>query len=142
RTAAEPVTQPLGRLRQALERQRLFSTSMPAPWPALLSLNAALGREVRLVKLDWRNDSGKFDDEVLRFDARLTDDIKSSDRQAILDRFKQIAQNLVRTMPNYAVSIGRLPFPALPDETLSNSASANTRSSMPTAEILIRRTAL
>jgi hypothetical protein len=140
RSIAEPVTQPLGRLRQALERQRLFAAAVPSPWPVLLSLNATLGSEARLVKLDWRDDSGKFNDEVLLIDARLTDQVSLSDRQAIISRFQTLTETLSRTLPNYAVSIAHYPFPALPHEALSNSASNDIHAaSLPTTEILIRR---
>ncbi len=53
RAKAAPVTEPLGRLRAAVERQRLFELPAPAPWPMLDALRQTLPPATRLAALEW-----------------------------------------------------------------------------------------
>lgn len=138
-TMTAPVTKPLGRLRAALERQRLFNAPMASPWAALRKLNDGLGAETRLVKLDWQDQSGKPADEILHVDARLTSRPDIADREATAARFQQTAHSVAQAMPDYAVEVSRLPFPALPQEALSNGTA--DKKAEATAELSIRRVA-
>jgi hypothetical protein len=126
---AAPVTEPLGRLRQALERQRVFTTPVTEPWAALKLLDQGLGEEARLTKLE------------LRIEARLTEQPNIADREATVSQFRQVAQNLIRALPDYTVEVARYPFPALPREALSNGAPADKNTPADkTAAFTIRRT--
>jgi len=127
RATAAPVTEPLGRLRQALERQRLFSAPAASPWLGLSLLNTGLGDGARLVKLDWQDGSGKPEDEVIRADARLAAPPDMNDREATVGHFEHMAQTIARAMPGYAVTVVRYPFPALPREALSNKAPTDKK---------------
>ena len=46
-----------------------------------------------------------------------------ADREAIVRNFKTISAQLMQAMPDYAVEITRYPFPALPQEALTNNAA-------------------
>ena len=72
RATLAPLTAPLGRLRQALERRRLFATPTPTPWPLLDALSTALG-PTRLARFDWQDESGNPLDETLSLTLRPTE---------------------------------------------------------------------
>jgi hypothetical protein len=140
RAAAEPVTAPLGRLRQALERQRFYAMPQPSPRAALVALDEGLGTGARLVKFDWQDDDGKAEAENVLVSVRLIEAPNAADRETTVARFKQVAQNLARAMPQYAVDVARYPFPALPQETLSNVApNEKSDSAEPTADFSLHR---
>ncbi len=137
---ADPAGESVARLRQALERKHLFASPMPMPWAAFEALNRGLGENARLVKLDWQNDNGKTGDEVMQAQLRLTNNASLADRETTVAHFQQVAQNAAQAMPDYNVRLTRYPFPALPQETLSNSAPENAAADT-TAELTIRRAA-
>ncbi|HUY69190.1 MAG TPA: hypothetical protein VMV79_07805 [Alphaproteobacteria bacterium] len=130
--ATGSVTAPLGRLRAALERKRLFAAPQPAPWPLLAALARGLGGTARLVRLDWRyesaqeaeNDKAKKDrpaGEILAIDLCLVPALDATaSKDAIVAGFQHVATALATTLPGYTVAVTRFPFPALPQETLSN----------------------
>jgi hypothetical protein len=138
--AAAPVTEPLGKLRQAVERQHLFSTATPLPWTALAQLNSGLGDAARVSKIDWQSD-GSEASESMQLELRLTPSpsASSDDRENIIKRFQQIAANVKQAMPDYAVNLTRYPFPATPDETLSNSGDSDKN--LVAAQLSVRRVA-
>src|SRR5262249_18742750 len=110
-----PMEKPLGRLRAAFERQRLFTEARPEPWDVLRQLAKEQDGKAHLTSFDWR------DDQSLRVNLTLDgDDVKGADRQVIVRNFKLLAEHLTRMMPGYEIDITRYPFPALPQETISN----------------------
>jgi len=124
-----PVTEPLGRLQKAIERRRLFATPEPQPCPVLRSLDKGLGSNARAVRIEWRPGApGR--PETLRTSLRLTGNAaparaKGAMRQQTAQAFDALAVSLRAAMPDYDVTIGRYPFPALPNETLSNNDAKN-----------------
>jgi hypothetical protein len=132
--AEAPETAPLGRLRAALERKRIYTQPTIAPWNVFVSLRNGLGDSARLVRLDWQDDSGKPADEALTIDVRLTEtpDVtalsKETSKQDIVGRFHRIADNLTHAAPEYIVEVTHYPFPALPQEALSNEAAKDQTS--------------
>ncbi len=135
---AAPLTEPLGRLRQAIERQRLFSEQTATPWQMLSALGNNLGTETRLTKFDWQNDSDDASHEVLHAELKLNAPSEPQDREQIINQFRQVAQNLNQLMPDYVVSVEHYPFPATPSESVSNN-TADSKNAAPVAEITIRR---
>jgi hypothetical protein len=134
--ALAPAAQPMGRLRAALERQRIFAEPQPGPWDVVQRLRQALDGHARAMSVDWR------DDGTLRLDLRLESGSEGrvADREAIVANFKALAEQLARQMPDYAVEITRYPFPALPQEALTNLGNeASAVSEAPTAGLTIRR---
>jgi hypothetical protein len=138
RRTVAPITEPLGKLRQAVERQRLFHQPTAKPWASLSLLGQNL-RDARLVKLDWQNDDGKPDHEVLQAEVKLANPAPD-DREQTIAAFQQVAQNLSQSMTGYNVSVTRYPFPAMPDESVSNNTN-DKNAKLPTADIMIRKTA-
>ncbi|HEU0117899.1 MAG TPA: hypothetical protein VFR09_04625 [Alphaproteobacteria bacterium] len=135
---AAPLTEPLGKLRQAYERQRLFAEPTPTPWPALTILNHALGDDARLTKLTWQNDSGKPNAEVLQIEARLANLAPAdSERESVMGEFQRLTQNVASMMPDYAVTLSRAPFPATPQEPVTNETQKGA--TLITAELTIRK---
>ena len=108
-----PAAQPLGRLRAALERQRLFAEPQAQPWDLLRQFGDGLQGKARLMGFDWRDDH-------LRADLRLdpVKDADAPDRESIVRSFRILAEELARTMPDYDIEVTRYPFPAMPQDTL------------------------
>jgi hypothetical protein len=134
--SAASVAAPLGRFRVALERQRLFMEPQAMPWETLRQLGQGLEGKARLTALDWR------DDESLRVDIRLIagSGARSSDREAVVADFRALALELARAMPAYAVEVTRYPFPALPQEVLTNALGESpSTADAATAELAVRR---
>lgn len=134
---ASPLTEPLGKLRQAIERQRLFQEPTATPWTVLGLLGDHLG-EALLVQLDWQNDDGKPTHEIVQAEIKLMQQL-TDDREQTVNAFQQIAQNLSTSMPGYNIAVTRYPYPALPSESISN--QSDSISTIPTAEITIRKEA-
>ncbi len=135
--SAGSVTEPLSRLRQAVERRRLFSEPITMPWQALGALGQGLGDEARLVKLDWQSD--KPSDENVQVDVKLTQAkaMSLADKRIIAAKFQTLAQNVTHAMPGYDVKLAHYPFPALPDEALSNEIKNDKADD--TAQLIITR---
>lgn len=142
RAAAAPVTEPLGKLRQALARKRLFSEPVVSPWPSLNQMTQGFTGQTRVVKLNWQNDQGQKGGEVIQADLQFVSEESSSptnqlDKEQIIARFQQVAQKVAEALPNHVVEITRYPFPAMPEESLSNSSQEHIADE-PTAELTIR----
>ena len=134
--ALAPAAQPLGRLRAALERQRLFMEPQTEPWDVLRQVGEQLQGEARLASLDWR------DNETLRADIRMISakDATNPDRETIVHNFKALAEKLAHAMPGYSVEVTRYPFPATPQEILTNvGGDAEAAPDAATAGLTIRR---
>jgi len=135
--ATAPDAKPLARLRAALERQRLFTETPVLPWAMVTQLATGLGDAARLVKYDWHAD------DSAKITLRLTDhapDVK--DRDAMLDAFKKVTNAIADALPDYVVEVTRYPFPALPQETLTNAGGEATAApDTATADLVIRRKA-
>jgi hypothetical protein len=143
RAALAPVTAPLGRLRRAVARQRLFSEPSAVPWSLLQSLDKALGEAARVARLNWQG--GKTaESETLQISLRLTDPklppaANEAGRQAIVKRFDELAQSLRAALPFHQISITRYPFLIRPDETLTNAGDKQTSEALPTADFLLQK---
>lgn len=146
KTKAElaPVTEPLGRLRQAVARKRLFSAPAALPWPVLAKLGKTAGSEARVTRFDWNPGEGKTEPETWTISLRLTDSglpstAHESGRQAVIRQFDQLAQNFAAALPGFAVSITHYPFLVKPDETLSNAGNKENDTVAPIAAFMLRR---
>jgi hypothetical protein len=134
--SAASVAAPLGRFRVALERQRLFTEPQAMPWEALRQLGQGLEGKARLTALDWR------DDESLRVDIRLIAGSGAApfDREAVVADFRTLALEIASAMPAYVVEVTRYPFPALPQEVLTNVLGESPSvADAATAELAVRR---
>jgi hypothetical protein len=139
RTTLAPVTEPLGRLRQALERKRLFADPASVPWPLLLALGQTLDGKDRIAQLDWQNETGKAQDEALQINLHFADANTPEQKQEIFQHFDQLQQLLRTALPDYDVKIVRYPFPVLPDEPLSNSTDNNQAAPLRDGTLAFRR---
>lgn len=125
RAARPPVTQPLGRLRLAVERRRLYTLPQETPWPLLDKLAETLTTDFRLTKLDWNHADGKTATEKLEIGLRLADAPASLDQgRMAAQRFDELAATLRQALPDHAIAIAQYPFPVMPNDTLSNAANA------------------
>ncbi|MDD5585945.1 MAG: hypothetical protein PHY92_03185 [Alphaproteobacteria bacterium] len=144
RATLAPVTAPLGRLRQAVARQRLFTEPPLFPWPLLRALDKELGAAARITRLNWQSGKGAAAGETLEISLRLTESglpppSQEAGRQAIVKRFDQLAQSLRSSLAGYQVAVTRYPFLIKPDETLSNAGDKQTDDRLPTADFLLQK---
>jgi hypothetical protein len=144
RATLEPLTEPLGRLRQAAARQRLFAKPSPTPWPLLQTIDREVGTNGKLTRLDWRHDKDGSLPETLHFTLRLaladTSTVhEESGRQALVRRIDRLARKLRAALPDYAIAVTRYPFLIEPDESLSNAGEAQKKMAVPTADFTVRK---
>jgi len=133
KTGAAPLTAHMARLREALEKRRIFEQKGLYPWPGINALARSLDADSRLVKLTWKND---LTSESLTVSLRLTTD-ETNDKAATMAAFGRAAQNIAKGMPDYDVSVLKPPYPSLPDETVT--ASATILKPDPIGELSIQR---
>ncbi|MER2519276.1 MAG: hypothetical protein ABTQ34_01145 [Bdellovibrionales bacterium] len=138
REKAAPVTEPLGRLRAAVERERIFAEPSPTPWAALDALLRTLPPDTRLSALEWqapRNAPTKRD-ETLRLTIRLR--TTAADREQWRASLNETTQIIAQALPEYALAVTRSPFPTRPEEVLTGGDSLALNSE-PTADITLTR---
>jgi hypothetical protein len=139
--AATGVSEPLGKMRKAIERRHAFSAPSATPWMALGAISHGIGDGARLVKLDWHSD--KPADESMQVDLRLLQAKPEQpvDKEATAAQVQKLTQNVAAAMPGYEVRLAHYPFPALPGEALSNEGAEKSDKSLEdTAELDVRKT--
>jgi hypothetical protein len=132
---AAPLTEPLKRMRQALERRHIYERQAPTPWQGLSELAAGLDRNSKLVKLEWKKE-GETAHETFAVTLRMEDDAVSDDRAETVAAFSHVVQNIIRTMPDYSVAGVKPPYPSLPQESVTTAAKMQEE---PLGEILLER---
>lgn len=132
--ALAPSGQSLGKLRAALERQRLFSEPVSGPADVVGPLAKVLEGRARATAYDWRCEGG------MKVNLRLDPSAAPvSDREAVVLSYQNLAEQLAQAMPNYNVTISRYPFSAAPGEALTNTSTDIAVPDALTAEVTIRR---
>ncbi len=132
---AAPLTAPMARLREALEKRRIFEQKGLYPWASLNALAGGMDGDSRPVKLKWKNDESAAL-ETLTVSLRvLTDD--ANDKASAAATFEDAAKSIAKAMPDYDVSVLKPPYPSLPQETVA--ASTNAPKNDPIGDILIQR---
>ncbi|MDR3423470.1 MAG: hypothetical protein P4M13_00110 [Alphaproteobacteria bacterium] len=134
--SAAPTTEPLGRMRQALERKRIYAQETPTPWAGLNELTGGALQDSQIVKLDWKKD-GDAAPEVLTVTLRMTGSGNADDRAETVAAFTHAAQNIARAMPDYKVTDTKPPYPALPQEAVQT--AEKTVATEPVGEISLQR---
>ncbi len=130
---AAPLTGPLGRLRQALERRHIYERPTPMPWRALNDLSKGIDQNSQIVALEWkRNESAEI--ESLRIVFRVINENPLAERAETVALFSRIAQNIAEAMPNYSIVTLKPPYPALPQESVT---AVPTAAEEPTGEIML-----
>lgn len=153
--ALAPITEPLGKLRQALARQRLFSTPTPSPWNVLGKLAQVLQSKGRLTRLAWRNgasidrksqedleaeQTGQPSPESLQCTVRLYLAQPLADEQDGVRRVDGLARDMQDALPGWTVTVTRYPFLVKADATLSNAAATpQTADGSPSADFTLVR---
>ncbi len=134
-------------LRTAIERRRLFALPSSQPWETLESMSAGLNGRARLVRLEWtaadeQSKPGPAAAQTvsLRLGLRIISSLPEK-REEMLAKFRSAARDLARALPAYNVSIERLPFPALPQDVLSNATRDAGQLGAATADLILRKTA-
>lgn len=134
-----PITQPFGKLREALTRRRLFSSATPTPWEMLQTIAESRDNNAKIMSFDWQDNTG----ESMIVDLQITNDPQLS-KQETMDRFKQYTDNLQQALKQadhrISLQITRHPFPTAPGEIISNSSDIHPDRPS-SGEIVIRRTA-
>lgn len=133
---AGPLTGPLGRLRQAIERKRIFDTSAASP-AALLSLVSPCLGEARLLSIDWSaSPDGAREEMTVRLSLPPSDsDDGNAVKAAAVAAFNETARQLASCAKGYEAKIIRAPYPNLAGDTVSASETAT----LPSGEILFTR---
>lgn len=125
-----PATEPLGRLRLAVERKRLFDVPRQDDLDLLFpALDSAIAGMARARSLDWRQG-------VWRLDLRLSPPFAAQEAEAMTAQFDRIAMRLRDALEGYKVTIEKYPYPTLSSETISN---ANKQDAEPVARYLIEK---
>ena len=132
--SAAPLTEPLGRLRQALERRRIYEQPTPAPWQAMDAMGTALDETGKILSLEWKKESDDAPD-TLTLSIRMTN--ARQDRAETVAAFAKLAQNIADSLPDYTLAISKTPYPALPQDSVT--ASPAPDSPPPIGEIILQR---
>jgi len=130
---AAPLTEPLARLRQALERRHIYERPTPMPWRGLNELAPGLDQHSQLVALQW-NKNENAETESIKVVLRVINDGVPADRAETVASFSRIAQNIASAMPDYSIIAVKPPYPALPQESVT---AALPVAEDPTGEILL-----
>ncbi|MDE2029940.1 MAG: hypothetical protein KGI97_05170 [Alphaproteobacteria bacterium] len=130
---AAPTTEPLGRLRQAIERRRLYRAPTPTPWHGLAELARGLDHAAKITEIDWSKPAAQMP-EIFSVALRMARTSKHEDRAATVVTFEQEAQNIAKAMPDYALSITRTPYPDLPKDSVTAASVSD-----PVGEIALQR---
>ncbi len=133
---AAPLTEPLGRLRQALARRHIYEQETPTPWHGLNEIAAALTDDSKIIHIDWENKTAGAPEKIT-IGMRMTTNTDATDRAAIVTRFSNITQNIALAAADYDVVETKPPFPALPQETVT--AETTTSAPDPTGDIILQR---
>ncbi|MDD3030179.1 MAG: hypothetical protein PHS57_07880 [Alphaproteobacteria bacterium] len=136
---ASPVTEPLGRLRLALERRHIYERPAPMPWRGLRLLTRASDEElIDLTGLTWsvNADASK---ETIALTLRLpTPEASLSDKRSeTVETFTRLAHAIAEKLPDYTLTKLKPPYPAQPDETIQQETSLTTA---PVGELSLQRT--
>ena len=133
---ATPLTEPLGRLQQALERKRIYAQPVPMPWHGLNELAGGVSDTTRITKINWAPEhNGVL--ETFSVSLLMTQRTAIVDRAESVDDFTRIAQDIARAMPDYTFTVINPPYPALPQESVSASDTKNA--TQPSGEISLQR---
>jgi hypothetical protein len=132
---AAPVTEPLGRMRQALERRHIYERQTPAPWQGLNELASGLDQNSKIVKLAWAKDNDVAP-EIFTVSLRIASEANSNDRAETVAAFARVTQNIAHSMPDYQVESTKPPYPALPQESVTVATNVTED---PVGEITIKR---
>ncbi len=139
-----PVTEPLGRLRQAVARQRLFNEPLDGPWPLLQTIARNIRASDRLTKFAWNCGAKNGGAESLSFSLRMTGNAPPNvqgddDRQNVVRYVDELAQTLRAALPDYEIAVMRYPFLVKPDDSLTNAGDNPDAAAMPTADFSLRK---
>lgn len=111
-----PTGQPLGRLRLAVQKRRFFmQNGADDPAGTLQDLARLIGGNAYASGAVWKNGSWHL--------ALSLATPPSADPQTIVDRYDALARMIEQA--GYNVRIVHYPFPALPDETVTNAPTPN-----------------
>ena len=135
RAHAAPLTEPLGRMRQALERRHIYERPSPTPWQALTALASGIDLNSKIVKLEWKNDPPPALENFV-VTLRMTGDAPSNDRAETVTAFSRAVQDIAHVLPDYSVTGVKPPYPALPQESVS---ATPILAEDPTGEITLER---
>ncbi len=132
--ALSPTTQPLGRLRAAIEKRRFFMQTQAQPDMLVAPITQALQNRAQILNLLWRH--GEFKIDLLLLPQENDPSLKTSLREKISQQFDALAQSIQDNLPDYHIQILSYPFPNLPQETLTNKTAPLLD---PIAQFLIRK---
>lgn len=136
---AAPVTEPLGRLRQAVERGRLFAKETTQPWRVLNKIIHAMPHDVLPVKCDWLKDSDTAVESVT-LSLQPVPTQADATHADVVALFTRAAGELAQAMPDYALSITRTPYPDLAqDQVTTTVATGSSQTSLPVGEIYFEK---
>lgn len=134
---AAPMTEPLGRMRQALALRHIYERLAPTPWQGLNELAGELDHDSQIVKLEWKKDSDAAP-EAFTISLRETGGASVGDRAETVAAFTRETQNIARAMPEFSVDVVKPPYPSLPQESVT--ATTNSAEE-PLGEISLQRKA-
>jgi hypothetical protein len=132
---AAPTTEPLGHMRQALERRHIYEQPVLMPWHGLNEMLGGLGQDSKITKLEWKTESDKAP-EIFTVTLRVVGDEGTNDRATTVATFSRATQNIAHAMPDFSVEVIKPPYPALPQESVSAAAPVTED---PVGEISIQR---
>lgn len=138
RSHTAPLTEPLGQLRQALERRHIFEQAQILPWHGFTELSSGLLLEPRFIMtgLDWKTDVSTATETVtatFQYDAST----QENEPLEITASFARLVQALARAMPDYTITNVKTPYPSTPNETVTT--ETNQGKEAPVGEIALER---
>ncbi|MFA5041242.1 MAG: hypothetical protein WC464_06390, partial [Bdellovibrionales bacterium] len=132
---AAPLTEPLGRMRQALELRHIYEKPTLTPWQGLNQLASGLDEDSKIVKLEWRNNSDTVPERLI-VSLHTESEVPPKDRSETVAAFTRVVQNISQSAPDYIVTGVKPPYPSLPDESVT---AAPILSKTPIGEIIMER---
>ncbi|MDE1900900.1 MAG: hypothetical protein KGI37_04545 [Alphaproteobacteria bacterium] len=130
--SAAPLTAPLGQLRQAIERRRIYDQPTPMPWHGLDELAQGLGSDISVMGIEW--DAG--DDKPESFTVDLAVPAAPQDRAQSVADFTAATQKIAHAMPDYEATVARTPYPDLPQQAVTTTRDAPHQD--PTGEMILK----
>jgi hypothetical protein len=133
---AAPVTEPLGRMRQALERRRIYESPVPMPWQGLNEIAGGLSENAKIVKLEWKKEDDNTPD-IFNIGLQMASTTTPPDRAETVAVFTRATQDIAAAAPDYKLLIVKPPYPSLPQESVTTSTAGS--SDDPVGEVSLQR---
>ncbi len=123
-TEAAPITEPLGRLRLTLERQRIYARVAATPWALFNDIANVIGGKAQVTRLHWQAEdkSGTSEHAQISVTFAATD---PQNHSALNEAASTLEKTFSHQVPAYQILMTQAPYPASANEIMASSTSDN-----------------